>query len=480
MSLRLRMFVCVTLAAWTAAAAEPTIEIGNRLEPFVDRFLIESLDGASLRLHTPRSAENVLNFDAPWEGKYCGYVTVFRDGDLFRMYYRGLPIAGRDGSDNEVTCYAESRDGIQWTKPNLGLHEVDGTRDNNVILKNAAPFSHNFAPFLDTRPGVAAEERYKALAGTSESGLVAFASADGLNWRRLREEPVITQGAFDSQNVAFWSEREGVYVCYFRTWSEGGYQGIRTVSRATSSDFLNWTEPVYMRFGDTPLEHLYTNQTGPYFRAPHVYVALAARFMPGRRVVTPEQAAALGGDAVYSGDCSDTVFMTSRGGDVYDRTFMEGFVRPGPGLGNWTSRTNYPAYGVVPTGEGEMSFYIQRNYGQPTHHLERQVLRVDGFSSVNAPYEGGEMHTRPLVFDGRELVLNYATSAAGGVRVELQDPDGQPLPGFALEDSDEIVGDEFERIVTWKGSGDVSALAGQPVRIRFALKDADLYALRFR
>src|SRR5690606_28651130 len=121
-----------------------------------------------------------------------------------------------------------------------------------------------------------------------------------------------------------------------------------------------------------------------------------------------------------------------------------------------------------------------RNYGQPTHHLERQVLRVDGFSSVNAPYEGGEMHTRPLVFDGRELVLNYATSAAGGVRVELQDPDGQPLPGFALEDSDGIVGDEFERIFTWKGSGDVSALAGQPVRIRFALKDADLYALRFR
>src|SRR5208337_1455993 len=103
-----------------------------------------------------------------------------KDGNLFRMYYRGMPKVGRDGSEDEVTCYAESRDGVAWTKPNLGLFQVQGTRENNVVLAGQPPFSHNFAPFLDTRPGVAAEQRYKALAGTSEKGLFGFISADGL------------------------------------------------------------------------------------------------------------------------------------------------------------------------------------------------------------------------------------------------------------------------------------------------------------
>lgn len=474
------LLLATLLLAVPPAFAQDPIDIGTRLEPIVDRFLIDSLQGTSLVLHAPRSEENVLNFTEPWEGLYCGYVTVFKDGDRYRMYYRGMPTSQADGSEVESTCYAESADGIHWTKPRLGLFEMDGTRENNVILHGFAPLSHNFAPFLDTRPDCPPEARYKALAGTSETGLIPFVSPDGIHWSKLQDTPVITKGAFDSQNVAFWSETEKKYLCYFRAWSEGDYKGIRTVGRATSDDFVTWTEPESMNFGNTPKEHLYTNQTRPYYRAPHLYVAIAARFMPGRRVVSADQTATLGGEAKYSGDCSDTVFITSRGGNRYDRTFMEAFVRPGIGVGNWTSRTNYPAWGVVPTGEHEMSFYVQRNYGQKAHHLERQVLRVDGFASVNAPYTGGEMVTKPLRFSGKELVINYATSAAGSVWVELQDAAGKALPGFTREDCDEIIGDEIERKVTWKGQSDLSALAGQPVRIRFVMKDADLYSIRFR
>ena len=87
--------------------------------------------------------------------------------------------------------------------------------------------------------------------------------------------------------------------------------------------------------------------------------------------------------------------------------------------------------------------------------------------------------TRPLTFTGRELVVNFSAGAAGGLRVELQDAAGTPLPGFALADAVEQIGDEIERVVTWKGA-DVSELAGQPVRLRFAMKDADLYSIRFR
>jgi len=468
------------LSSGAAAADDPVRDIGARLELFVDDYLIASLDGAALKLHAPRPAETVLAFDEPWEGRYCGYVTVIKDGDLFRLYYRGLPNAGKDGSAAETTCYAESRDGISFTKPSLGLFEVEGSTDNNVVLAGAEPCSHNFAPFLDTRPGVPAEERYKALAGSGASGLIAFVSPDGLRWRKVREEPVITEGAFDSQNVAFWSEPEQCYLAYFRTWSGGGYKGYRTIGRSMSTDFRDWTATQDMTYGDRPPEHLYTNQTTPYFRAPHIYVATAARFMPGRRVITEAQAVELGGEAKYSGDCSDTVLLTSRGGTRYDRTFMESLVRPGLGAENWTSRTNYPARGFVPTGPGEMSMYIQRRYGQPTHYLQRLVLRTDGFVSVNAPYSGGEFVTKPLRFDGSELVLNVATSAAGSVWVEVQDDTGAPVAGYSRDVCDEIIGDDVARVVSWKGNAGLGDLAGKSIRLRFIMKDADLYAIRFR
>ncbi len=466
-------------AAWSALA-EPALAISNRLELFVDDFLIERLEGAQLKLHEPSPAGVALRFDQPWEGSFSGYLTVIRDGGLLRMYYRGLPASGGDNSTKEVTCYAESRDGITWTKPQLGLFEVFGTRSNNVVLAQAAPFTHNFAPFLDTRPGVPALERFKAVGGSSKSGLVAFVSGDGLRWRKLRESPVFTQGVFDSQNVAFWSEAEHCYALYFRTWTERGYQGFRTISRTTSTNFLDWSPPVEMTFGDTPMEHLYTSQTQPYFRAPHLYLATAMRFVPGRKVLTDEQAMALGVSPGYASDCADAVLLSSRGGNRYARTFMESFIRPGLDPGNWASRAGLTALGIVPTGPTEISLYKQAHYAQPSAHLVRYTLRPDGFVSVNAPYRGGELVTKPLQFTGRELVINFATGAAGGVRAELQDPEGRPRPGFTLEDAREQVGDDVERVVRWAQGPDVSRLAGQPVRVRFVLKDADIFSMRFR
>ncbi len=482
------IFICMTLLLAVTAimppppvlAGPPPIRIGSRLELFVDGAIIDRLTGgARLELHHPVPRGSVLAFDKPWEGPFCGYVTVLDDDGLYRMYYRGLPVAGQDGSHNEVTCYAESSDGVIWTKPDLGLFEVMGTRRNNVILAGTAPFSHNFSPFIDTRPGVPEDERYKALAGTVHSGLHAFASSDGVRWRKLFDGPIMTEGAFDSQNVAFWSEHERCYVCCFRTWTGGGFKGIRTVSRSTSPDFRTWSAPEQMDFGDTPPEHLYTNQTLPYFRARHIYIAVPMRFMPGRQVLTAEQAKKLGVDPGYRGDCAEAVLMSSRGGAVFDRTFMEGFIRPGTDPGNWASRAGLTALGILPTAPAELSLYKQAHYAQPSLNLVRYTLRTDGFVSVNAPFDGGGFETLPLVFSGSELVLNISTSAAGHIRAAIVDGDGIPIPGYSIEDADDIVGDDIARTVSWNGSTDVSRLSGRPVRLVFEMKDADIYSLKF-
>lgn len=470
----------VSIGPVSAVLSMEPVDIGAQRELFVDRFLLEDLDNTQLVLHEPRDEGSVLAFDRPWEGPHSNYSTVIRDGDTFRLYYRGMPTPVRDGDSGQFTCYAESHDGIHWTKPELGLFEVFGTKKNNVVLADAATAPHNFCPMLDTRPGVPAEERFKAVGGLS--GLFAFVSADGVHWNKLRDEEVIkdTGWAFDSQNVPLWSPAEQKYLVYYRKASEG----VRAIARVTSDDFITWSAPERMIYGDTgtvtPRHHLYTNQTRPYFRAPHILIATAARFMPGRQVITAEQAKAIHVSPKYFGDVSDSVFMTTRGGNRYDCTFPGGLIRPGIGARNWVSRTNYPALGVVRTGATEMSMYLNQDTGQPTAHLRRYSLRLDGFASLQATAKGGEALTRPFTFQGNKLLINFSTSAAGGIRVEIQDADSKPIPGFTTDDAREQIGNEIERVVSWKSGDDLSSLEGKAVRLHFIMNDVDLYSIQFR
>ncbi|MDB6121851.1 MAG: hypothetical protein JWQ71_844 [Pedosphaera sp.] len=461
-----------------------TLNIGSRRELFVDNFLIASKTNVQFTLHEPRDEGSVLQFNAPWEGQFCAYVTVIREGDRFKTYYRGKSASARDGI-GEVTCVAESSDGRKWTKPQLNLIAVDGTKENNVILAQDH-FSHNFSPFLDVNPKAKADEKYKAIAGYQDSGLKAFASADGLRWKPMQEIPVLTTNdapykyMFDSQNVAFWSPAENRYLIYFRVYKDH----FRRIARAEGKDFLHWENVKLMEYHGadgqaTPIEHLYTSQTHSYFRAPHIYVALAARFMLGRQVLTAEEAKVIGVHPSYFKDISDAVFMTSRGGNIYDRTFMTAFIKPGIGAENWVSRTTYPALNTVQTGPNEMSIYVNQNYAQPTAHLRRYSLRLDGFSSLRAAYEGGEVVTKSLIFSGNRLLLNFSTSAAGGIKVAILSAAGEPLPGYTFEDSVEVIGNEIERAVRWKNGADIGQLAGRPVQLHFKMKDADLYAVQF-
>lgn len=473
-------------------------DLGTRRELFVDTFLIDRLNGAYLRLHEPVPGGVAIALDQPWEGPANGPVSVFRHEGRYLLYYRAMTLEPEDESG--VLCVAISEDGITWNKPALGLVARAGRHDTNIVA-DATGNPLMVVPWLDTRPGVPTNERIKAIASEPLSGekhtafadpagpkrLVFWASADGFRFHKVDPQPEMVshlRNCFDGGNTLFWSEAEQAYVLYYR-WYDGEWgQGYRSVARTTSKDLLHWSQSIPMGYGDTPREQFYTNNTTPYFRAPHIYVAPAARFMEGRRVVTDAQVEAIGLQRAhghfYGNDCSDGALLTSRAGSTtYDRTFMEAFIRPGPGASNWVSRTNYPFTGILPCGAGEMMLFVARHYMQPSWHVERLLLRLDGFASVTGPWAGGEMLTKPITFGGDVLTLNYRTSAAGSVRVELQTPEGLPLPGYTLGDCPEIIGDEIERSVAWRRTADVSALAGHPVRLRFVLKDADLFALRF-
>ncbi|MCB1093697.1 MAG: hypothetical protein KDL87_19310, partial [Verrucomicrobiae bacterium] len=231
------LFALITLLFLTTGnsfAAEP-VDIGSRLELMVDDSLIESQsENARFELHHPTPREIVFTYDKPWEGSGCGYQSIFKDGDKYRMYYKAWHLDVQEkklGPNNSnFTCYAESDDGIHWRKPDLGLHEFQGSKSNNLILTGRG--THNFTAFKDSNPACPPEARYKALGGTGGvgKGLLYFRSADGIHWEMAQDAPVITEGAFDSQNLAFWDSHRGEYRAYWRIFSTG----VRAIRTATS------------------------------------------------------------------------------------------------------------------------------------------------------------------------------------------------------------------------------------------------------
>jgi len=492
-------WVVMLVPSQVPAANPKPVEIGSRRELMIDDFLVASLSGAAKhRLHHPVRREIAIVHDAPWEGNAGNYHTVFFDAGYkgtgrYRMYYHAwhIPSDGNQGHPLYI-AYAESRDGIHWVKPKLGLVEHNGSKANNIVIGRInGEEGHDFSVFKDTNPRVARGEEYKAVGlGRNPTGLYAFKSADGIHWSLYNQaKPVMTGHPFDTQNIAFWDPNIGKYRAYVRDFD--GKR--RDIMMATSDDFIHWSKRVWLQYPDAPSEQLYTNQIKPYYRAPHILLGFPARYVDRgwtdatRALPSPKlrrQRART--SSRYGTAVTDSLFMSSRDGLVF-RRWNQTFLRPGLRIRhNWTYGDNYIAWHVVETdateddAPREMSLYATESYFTgATSRLRRYTMRIDGFASVSASLDGGEMVTRPLVFTGKQLKINFSTSTAGSIRVEIQDSRGKPLDGYALADSAEIFGDAIDYAVSWGGAASVEKLAGQAVRLRFVLRDADLFALRF-
>ena len=455
-----------------SAKADSPVDLSGKRELFVDDYLIESMEGVELELQQPNEEEIVIVHDKPWEGNTCCYHTVFYDNGKYRMYYRGANFDEATGKTThpELFCYAESTDGIHWVKPNLGLHEYEGSSDNNIILVRPE-HSHCFAPFKDENPSAPPEAKYKALT-RGRGGLVAYQSPDAIHWTLVSEKPVITEGAFDSLNLGFWDTYRQQYVDFHRDFRKG----VRDIKTCTSDDFVNWTKPEWLEYEGAPTQHLYTNGIVQYSRSPQLFVGLSKRFNPSPNPSGHK----------YPG-VSDCVLLTSRDGEVFHR-WDEAFVRPGPQENRWVNRNNLAAWGIVPTkadaddAPDQLSFYLTECYYKGSgSRVRRYTIRLDGFVSVDASAKGGEFTTKPVVLcksgSDSELRLNFATSAMGSVRCEVLDASGVAIPGFTLNECDAMIGDKPDAVVSWAGKTSLLELADKPVKIRFVMKDADLFAI---
>ncbi len=457
-------------------------------------------------------------FDAPWEGSGCGYHSIFKDDDKYRMYYKAYNLDVQQGgklgpNTSNFTCYAESDDGIHWKRLDLGLFDFAkiGSKNNNIVIstarqhwmKDSKPDPVHPRRLYGTKTPLGLlmrNTRRHILRSEDPQGLLVLKSADGIHWSLLADQPVIKDGVFDSQNLAFWDPTIKKYRAYWRYFTEGnadnswkvaGYRDIRT---ATSDDLIHWDKSQNLTYGDAPPEHLYTNQIKPYYRAPHILVGFPSRYIERGWTKSmnalPEfkhRKTRSSIDNRYGMAITEGLFMTSRDGINFKR-WQEAFLRPGiERNGTWAYGNQYIAWQMVETksttkdAPNEISLYASENYWTgKSNQLRRYTMRIDGFVSVNAPMKGGEIVTKPLIFSGKELLLNFSSSAAGSIVVELQTPDGKPIPGFTEKDCSEIFGDSLSRPVHWKNDPHLSQLVGKPIRIKIKLKDADLYSLQFK
>lgn len=462
------VFMLGFFGLWGVAVAEP-IEIGNDLQLFWDDALLESKTGdVDFVLQRPAAKEVILTTGESWEGNVSAYFTFLQDGDDYRAYYRGAhyDTAKKVMTHREVTCVAISKDGVHWIKPKLDIVEFDGSKSNNIVWDGIG--THCFAPFVDANPDSKSSEKYKALSrgryvrGSFDTperqkgvvGLYTFSSADGLHWKQTSAKPVITKGAFDSQNLGFWDVNRKKYVCYSRLFIDG----VRSIQFCESSDFVSWTEPLKLKYVDSPNEHLYTNAIAPYARNPKIYIGLPTRFLPANSRVEP-------------------LFMFSRDGLVFQR-WSKAIIPESAPADRAGNRSNYAAAGVLqlPADPQHMSIYgTEAYYTGADSRVRRFEYRTDGFVALQA--RQGVIVTHPVVIDGKAIFLNARTKKGGSIIVSLLDVAGSPIPGYTAKDAVLFANDSIAGEIKWRDGRSLDVLAGNVVKIHISITGGELFSL---
>ena len=433
----------------------PTIDVGNDRQLFLDDTFFDRQQRIELVAHQPSPAEVALVSDRPWEtGSGLHQSSVLEDRGTFHMWYRSDEGPPDAKANRARVCYAESSDGIYWERPNLGLIDRERSRDNNILFPDEN-YPLNADVIID--PNGPPSERYKMIGRSRGEGydhIVGLVSEDGIGWREVDQNPLISDPPLDTHNILVWDDERDRYVIYCRgvgTSRPGSFRGgHRSIRRSESEDFIHWSEPetIIQADEDDPEHlHFYTIAAEKYGRAARSHFMFPMVYYPERDYP----------GAPFNG-VSDVQLATSRDGIAWKRRFRRPLISPGLDERNWVDRNPIMGRGILQTGPNEVSMYYSEflRSGIGNSRIRRCTFRTDGFVSVQGPYAGwGEFTTPLLTFSGAELEMNYSTSGGGSIFVELQEADGTAVPGFSLDDCDVVFGDKIEGVVRWNGSTNV-------------------------
>jgi hypothetical protein len=530
----MKKILYTTLLAGSLFGQQP-LQVGSQKQLFIDYKFIESAEGIQLMMQEPfQTREKLVFADQAWEKEASlgSYNTVVQEGDKVRLWYdirSGAPPPGQKNPAFMGMAYAESRDGIHFSKPVQNLITYHGSSKNNWVLP---PNPDQLAigggsVWRDENPACPPEQRYKSwtkIYPRNNSSIKGphriFTSPDGIHWS-LDEREFKGLRAADTQPSWFWEPRIGRYIGYSREWvrATSGF-GFRAASYNESDDLFNWDNMVMVLEPDerdhsaTPAMHVDVSQIKVQGEniMPQYQTTSAAGTGGEDQVLTPVAPMDFYGPGVfpYEGvyialtpvfyhwkgsaneawpNTSDIQLAISRDGLHFTRPGnRQPFLRPGP-EGSWDSKWIYPVLRPIRMGDELWIYYFGTNRDH-AHRLDaratvmetaisRAILRLDGFMAAVADYTGGTLLTPLLSFKGNRLVLNLDTGAGGYALIEILDEAGKPIPGFTFHNADELNGNSVNKTVTWNGNADLSSLAGQPIRLHIRMRSAKLYAFQF-
>ncbi len=487
------------------------VELGARKHVFVDDALLESISGAALVPKPPQKIEQVNIDGVP---QFRKHLTAIEDDDGVIRLYNG-------GADDWLLVNV-SRDGLNFTAPDTGLHHKGG---RNYVIGEAAPLGR---PIID--PNGPAEERWKLVSGLEGRGVYLYTSPDGWKWRRVRT--ATTPFRSGSQSSFFYDDQRGLYVAYHRTGfgaTPGGDTLREFVLAETPNPYQPWPfkpqtqaevwelakkrplrtpQPWWLDNGpltpgDFGMEYpvvftvdpkidrqgdgIYVPKATKYPWAPDTYVAFPAMYHQYGEGSISEKLLLLPRLFFYGSGEFETHVAVSRDG-VHWRRYPRPAYVPEITVNGKTLHQGYMAEGLIRRGDeiwqyffGEEDYHSTRWRNREGNHIYRVVQRLDGFVALEAAAgRTAQITTRPLTFSGAALELNLDVGAAGEARVALIDADGKPIPGYALADCAPVRGRGTKQRVRWRANGeDVSSLAGRNVKLVLELKGASLYALQF-
>ncbi|MBI3119692.1 MAG: hypothetical protein HYZ00_13440 [Candidatus Hydrogenedentes bacterium] len=481
----------VAIVAWSCAGdavCAETASVGFQKQLLVDDFVIAEMKDVAFGLGPVTKANNgapLLVADRPWENAdLLRLGSVFRDGDRFRMWYL---------MNDNLMGYAESGDGLHWTKPDLGTHEYGGNRNNNITNPMG------FACFLDAHE-TDPEHRYKSAYGHPTKVMACLAhSADGFHWTPYNNGEPVTARAADTLNQLLWDESTQVYRLYTRTdFGKGPYGGTLDEDRGTR-DMTNpdvkaspsaWTkvrEWHFDREGRWEFKRRQSYSLNGWIYEGIQFGLLWCYEWPGALGEGPYDL-----NKRHERDVLNFYILTARGDEMWDTKWVyaeKPFIPRGPD-GSFDKDWVASAPNIITWNDQHWIFYsgakerhdIYRIRGDGETRWQCAIglatLPLDRFVCLQGSESGGTAVTKTFVLEGDTLQVNV-DAGEGEFAVEILDANAAPLPGFGLERAQRYQGvDELRLVSAWDEQPNLGALRGREIRLRFHLKNAKLYSFQ--
>lgn len=481
------VLLCLSMAA---TGEGTTLLVGGAKQLFIDDLFFESSKNISLKVHPAyKTGEKNLQREKPWESATLNWFTVMQDQGKYRMWYECYDIEGWPTGDDTSFCYAESRDGVVWTKPKLGLFTYQENTETNILFRLIGPEGahsrvHGTGVFKD--PSAPPEARYKAVSqgtftsepphpiswgsGKSYLNVAGMVSPDGLHWTRLPRS-VLHEFA-DSQYSCFWDDTLNTYILYGRVAGHG-----RAIGRSQSNEFEHFDSlklVLQSDENDPPNSDLYNPAAMKYPFADRAYLMFPSLYL-------------------HDPDTLDVRLAVSRDGVHWSWPERDVPFVPLGEVGSYDSAVIYMGQGILRSEDELWQYYggspLPHNYEggldtliQPDNGItySRVITRLDGYVSARAGSDTGSFKTPLMIFEGDTLELNVTVHEGGSLLVGLLDENDNSISGYSTEDCIPIAGDHINAKVHWRTGTDVSTRSSKPTKMYILMTNADLYAFQFK